>query len=165
MVVGAPLLMVEQHPVLVAAGAVCAAILFFKIAALVGVPSWMRKNMMTARGDGQFPASFTWSKHALSWANEHDVRGSRPWTEYAWMAENEDVLLLFVTRDGYQIFPKPWFHDQQQLDEFRTLAATCLIGARDPALQSRDHLAEWLPCVAIMGGSVLFTFLLYLAMS
>ncbi len=165
MVAAAPLVVVGQHPVLIAAGFICASVLFFKIAALVGIPERMRKGMLLRRGDGQCHSTFTWNKHALSWTNEHDVRGSRPWTEYVWMAENEDVVLLFVTLDGYQMIPKSWFRDQQQLDEFRKLAATCLIGARDPALQSRDHLAESLPAIAIMGGAVLFTALLYLALS
>jgi hypothetical protein len=162
---GVLLWVVGQHPALILAGAIGTGVLYFKIAALVGVPSWARRNMMGVAAEGELPASFTWTEHALSWTNQHNLSGSRPWTEYVWMAENEDVLLLFVTLDGYQVLPKPWFRDQQQLDEFRALAATCLVGARDPALQSRDYLAEWLPIVAIMGGSVLFAFLLYLAMS
>ena len=51
--------------------------------------------------------------------------------------------------------------DQAQLDEFRTLAATCLSGVLDPQLHSRERLAESLPYLlsgAFILGAVWFIF-------
>jgi hypothetical protein len=79
------------------------------------------------------------------------------------MAEDEDVLLLFVSQGTYQVFPKPWFRDQHQLDEFRSLATRCLVGARNPAIQNRDYLAKSLPIVAIVAISLLLVVLVFVS--
>lgn len=152
---GGLLWLVGQHPLLALAGTIASGFLISKISRHVTTPAWLRRNMMThpAEGHQLRTYTYTWDDEALACTTEDDY-SRHCWVDHVWLAENEDVLLLFYARGAYAIFPKTWFRDQAQLDEFRTLAATCLPGALDPQLQSRDRLAEALPFLVIIAISL-----------
>jgi hypothetical protein len=160
---GALLLLADLHPLLAGMGAIGSGVAFCSIFSTWQAPARLRRSLMATTADGARPIRYSWTEQQLSWHAESGS-GSRRWVDHLGMAENEDVLLLFIEPGVYQIFPKPWFRDAAQIDAFRALAATCLPGSPDPRMWRRDGLREWLPAVCILGGSVLLVSLLVMAM-
>jgi hypothetical protein len=158
LLLGALMLVDDQHPLLALACAIASAILFDVISLRAGVPAFIRRNMMATVHERSTPITYTWDDEYLSWVTQVGA-GRRLWAEYVGLAESEDVLLLFIEPDVYQIFPKPWFRGEAQLEEFKSLASA-VPSAIDLQWEHRDSLREWLPMVLIFGASALLVLLI-----
>ena len=164
LVAGGLLWFIYRHPVLAVAGAIAASVLFFKIAPFIRVPAWRRKILMDAYPRFELEKTYTWTDQTLSWTISR-VTESRPWAEYSRIAENEYVILLFTGPINAHIISKSWFRDQQQLDEFRTLASARMDPTYDPTRQTRNHIVKSLPYVGIVAVWLLVVFFGVLALS
>ncbi|WP_256643973.1 YcxB family protein [Stenotrophomonas sp. 9(2022)] len=66
--------------------------------------------------------TYSWDDEWLSVASEH-VQAKRRWSDYTKMRESDELLLLYHSDIMFEVFPKAWFNEQTQLDEFRLLAS------------------------------------------
>ena len=67
------------------------------------------------------PFTYQWDEHVLE-AQGVSGQSKRPWENYAKFKEDENLFLLYHCDNLFEMFPKHWFRDQAQLNEFRGLA-------------------------------------------
>jgi hypothetical protein len=65
--------------------------------------------------------TYSWDKDGVS-VSSATVQAKRPWSDYIKTLENEHLLLLYHSDIMFEIFPKTWFANPEQADEFRVLA-------------------------------------------
>lgn len=65
---------------------------------------------------------YSWDKDGIRVSSD-TVQATRPWSDYIKTLENQDLLLLYHSDVLFEIFPKSWFANREQADEFRTLAS------------------------------------------
>lgn len=66
--------------------------------------------------------TYSWDKNGVSVSSEN-ANARRPWSDYIKTLESEDLILLYHSDIMFEIFPKSWFANKEQVDEFRNLAA------------------------------------------
>lgn len=72
--------------------------------------------------------TYTWNSEKLV-AESAIWQSERAWSDYVRFKESKAVVLLYHPDNTYEIFPKAWFEDTKQLNEFRSYALQ-LNGAR-----------------------------------
>jgi YcxB-like protein len=87
-----------------------------------GLPTKVRKLYDQFKGIGD-PVELSWDSEQIE-ARSARGHGARKWRDYARFAESEEVFLLYATDQLWYAFPKRWFTDQKQLEEFRIYART-----------------------------------------
>ncbi len=65
--------------------------------------------------------TYSWGEDGVSVSSE-TVQAKRPWSDYIKTLENEHLLLLYHSDIMFEIFPKAWFANPEQANEFRALA-------------------------------------------
>ena len=65
--------------------------------------------------------TYSWDKDGVSVSSE-TVQAKRPWSDYIKALESKDLLLLYHSDIMFEIFPKSWFANPEQANEFRALA-------------------------------------------
>lgn len=65
--------------------------------------------------------TYSWDKDGVSVTSEN-VNARRPWSDYVKTLEDDDLILLYHSDIMFEIFPKSWFANKEQVDEFRSLA-------------------------------------------
>ncbi|MDB5343484.1 MAG: hypothetical protein JWP89_1861 [Schlesneria sp.] len=65
--------------------------------------------------------TYTWNSEKLA-AESAIWQSERAWSDYVQFKESKAVLLLYHPDKTYEIFPKTWFEDSKQLDQFRSYA-------------------------------------------
>ena len=66
--------------------------------------------------------TYSWDEEWLNVASEH-AHDRRRWSDYIKLRESEELVLLYHSDIMFEIFPKAWFNEQKQMDEFRRLAS------------------------------------------
>jgi hypothetical protein len=79
------------------------------------------RQRQTRRGFLNARFTYTWNSEKLA-AESTIWQSERAWTDYVQFKESTAVLLLYPPDSTYEIFPKAWFEDSKQLDEFRRYA-------------------------------------------
>jgi hypothetical protein len=87
----------------------------------VGLPNKVRKLYGQFKGISD-PLTFSWDAETIE-GRGADGHGRRKWRDYVRFKENDDVFLLYLTDTLWHVFPKRWFIDAGQLEEFRTYAS------------------------------------------
>jgi hypothetical protein len=82
----------------------------------VGLPKKVRKLYDQYEGIGD-PTEITWTPELVE-ARAPSGQGARKWKNYVRVKENDRVILLYITDQLWQVFPKSCFTDVQ-LKEFR----------------------------------------------
>lgn len=67
------------------------------------------------------PSTYTWNSEFLE-ASGASGHSKHEWTNYAKCKENEKIFLLYHADNLFEMFPKSWFSDQTQIEEFRKFA-------------------------------------------
>lgn len=82
-----------------------------------------RKLRRIYRQQASFRASYTysWDEESLK-AESETGQGRRLWTDYIRIREDERMFLLYHSDVMFEMLPKSWFRDQDQVDAFRRLA-------------------------------------------
>ncbi len=123
-----------QHLLVAGACGIGAAVLIDQFARWFAIPGFIRRNMLASVAEGCLPITFTWDSQYLSWKTAQQS-GRRSWADFQWFDENDEIMLLSITNDAVMVFPKPWFRNEAQQAQFRTLALTSVTGARDPRVE------------------------------
>ena len=81
---------------------------------------WKVRRLHSQHKDFLSPFTYEWDSDFLmgSGVSGHS---KRPWANYAKYKENESVFLLYHADNIFEVFPKKWFRDNSQMDEFRSL--------------------------------------------
>lgn len=66
--------------------------------------------------------TYSWDKEWLSVSTEHG-QARRRWSDYIKLRESAELFLLYHSDVMFEIFPKVWFNEQEQMDEFRRFAS------------------------------------------
>ncbi|WP_313204404.1 YcxB family protein [Stenotrophomonas sp.] len=66
--------------------------------------------------------TYSWDEEWLSVSTEHG-HARRRWSDYTKLRESGELFLLYHSDVMFEIFPKAWFNEQKQMDEFRRLAS------------------------------------------
>ena len=82
----------------------------------VGTPRKVRKLYAQYKGINE-PTEITWTPESVQ-ARGPSGQGARKWKDYVRFKENDQVILLYVTDQLWQAFPKSCF-TKAQLEEFR----------------------------------------------
>ena len=143
-----------QHPLVAGAGAIGAAVVIDRLARWLAIPAFIRRIMLAVPAEGSQLVTYTWDSQYLSWKTAH-ANTRRRWTDFLWFDENDDVMLLSLAEDFYLILPKPWFRNERQQAQFRTLALTSVTG--DPRVQ-RGGLPAAFPYVIVASIVLLFVY-------
>ena len=85
----------------------------------VGLPKKVRKLYAQYKGIGE-PTEITWTSDLVE-ARGPRGQGARKWTDYVRFRENDQVVLLYITDQLWEAFPKSCF-TKAQLEEFRSHA-------------------------------------------
>jgi hypothetical protein len=67
------------------------------------------------------PFTYTWDSEFLE-ARGISGHSKHEWKNYAKCKESEKIFLLYHADNLFEMFPKSWFRDQTQIDEFRKFA-------------------------------------------
>jgi len=65
--------------------------------------------------------TYSWDKDGVS-VTSANANARRPWSDYIKTLESDDLILLYHSDVVFEIFPKSWFANKEQVDEFRSLA-------------------------------------------
>jgi hypothetical protein len=85
----------------------------------VGLPRKVRKLYAQFKGIEE-PAELSWDAEHVAGRSARG-EGRRKWNEYARFVENDEVMLLYITDQLWEVYPKRIFQPPQ-LEEFRKLA-------------------------------------------
>jgi hypothetical protein len=85
----------------------------------IGLPGKVRKLYAQFKGI-EDPGELSWDTEYIEGRSERG-QGRRKWTEYARFVENDEVMLLYITDQLWEAFPKRIF-DGEQLEQFRKFA-------------------------------------------
>lgn len=83
------------------------------------LPGKVRKLFAQYKGIDE-PAELSWDADFLTGRSARG-EGKRKWAEYARFAENKEVMLLYITDQLWEVYPKRIF-EASQLEEFRRFA-------------------------------------------
>jgi hypothetical protein len=86
----------------------------------VRMPGKVRKLYEQFKGISD-PVELSWDAEKIE-GRSATGHGSRKWRDYARLKEDDEVFLLYATDQLWYVFPKRWFGDQKQLEEFRSYA-------------------------------------------
>jgi hypothetical protein len=82
-----------------------------------------RRDRQRQARRGFLNAKFTYTWNSKKLVAESAIwQSERTWSDYVQFKESKAVLLLYHPDKTYEIFPKTWFEDSKQLDEFRSYA-------------------------------------------
>ncbi len=104
------------------------ALLICGIGGIVGVlvfDLWLlpRRDRQRQARRGFLNAKFTYTWNSEKLAAESAIwQSERTWSDYVQFKESKTVLLLYHPDKTYEIFPRSWFEDPRQLNEFREFA-------------------------------------------
>jgi hypothetical protein len=87
-----------------------------------GIPTKVRKLYHQFKGLSE-PLTFHWDAEKIEGQNA-DGHARRKWRDYVRLKENDEVILLYITDQLWHVYPKRWFTDLGQLEEFRRYAST-----------------------------------------
>ena len=85
-----------------------------------GVPGKVRKLYDQFKGISE-PAEISWDDEYLR-GKSADGQGQRKWEDYVQLKENEQIILLYITEQLWQVMPKRFFASAAQKEEFLALA-------------------------------------------
>jgi hypothetical protein len=86
----------------------------------VGLPTKVRKLNAQFKGAGD-PSELTWDAEKLEGRHSRG-HGTRRWTDYVRCKESEEVFLLYVTDQLWELIPKHCL-SPEQISEIRTYAS------------------------------------------
>lgn len=66
--------------------------------------------------------TYSWDEENV-YVSASTGQGKRPWKHYVKVTEAEDLFLLYHSDHMFEIVPKSWFTDTQQIEEFRSLTS------------------------------------------
>jgi YcxB-like protein len=67
------------------------------------------------------PIIYEWDADLLR-GQSSTGRGERSWKDFAKVREDDNVLLLYITDELYEVVPKSWFNEAAKLEDFRGYA-------------------------------------------
>lgn len=67
---------------------------------------------------GRTDLTYTWNAEKLIFQSGHG-NAERPWGDFLKAKENDQVFILYYNDALFEIISKRWFHDRQQIDDFR----------------------------------------------
>ena len=82
---------------------------------------WKTRRLYRQQKDLSSPFVYTWNSEYLE-ARGFSGQSKRQWADYLMCKENESIFLLYHCDLIFEMFPKAWFKDQDQLAEFRNFA-------------------------------------------
>lgn len=80
------------------------------------------RRIHSQQKDFAAPFTYTWDSFFLE-GKGINGQSRREWTHYAKLRENDRILLLYHADNIFEMFPKRWFRNEDQLSEFRRLAS------------------------------------------
>jgi hypothetical protein len=80
------------------------------------LPSKVRKLYDQFKGISD-PVTFSWDAVQIE-GRGSDGEARRKWSDYLRLRENDEVFLLYITDQLWHVYPKRWFADPSQLEEF-----------------------------------------------
>lgn len=83
---------------------------------------WKVRRLHRQQKDLAFPFTYTWNAEFLE-GQGVSGQSKRAWTNYHKFREDRHVFLLYHSDNLFEVFPKRWFSDNEQIDEFRRLAS------------------------------------------
>ena len=90
------------------------------VTSLIILP-WKVRRLHSQQKDLASPFTYRWSPEFLE-AKGVSGETKRPWKNYAKVKENKNMFLLYHADNLFEMFPKTWFENNEQEDEFRGLA-------------------------------------------
>ncbi len=63
------------------------------------------------------PFTLSWNEESVD-GESANGRSRQPWVDYVAFKENDTMILLYLTDALWQAFPKRWFRDPEQLENF-----------------------------------------------
>lgn len=85
-----------------------------------GLPQKVEKLYGQFKGISE-PLTFSWDSEHIE-GQSTEGHGKRKWTDYVRFREDETVFLLYITDHLWHVYPKRWFGNPSQLEEFRKYA-------------------------------------------
>ena len=82
---------------------------------------WKVRRLHAQQKDLASPFTYTWNSSVLE-AQGISGQSKPEWGNYAKCKEDEKIFLLYHADNLFEMFPKTWFRDQDQMREFRELA-------------------------------------------
>jgi hypothetical protein len=82
---------------------------------------WKVRILHKQQKDLASPFTYSWDGEFLE-AKGVNGQSKRQWSNYVKCKENKNLFLLYHSDVLFEMFPKYWFHDQNQIAEFRGLA-------------------------------------------
>jgi hypothetical protein len=95
------------------------------IVAVLVFDLWLlpRRDSQRQARRGFLNAKFTYTWNSVKLVSKSAIwQSERAWRDYVQFKESKAVLLLYHPDKTYEIFPKTWFEDSKQLDDFRSYA-------------------------------------------
>ena len=86
-----------------------------------GVLPRKARRLHSQQKDLAFPFTYTWDSEFLE-CKGISGQARRPWTNYVRVKENNEFILLYHADNLFEVFPKRWFSNQAQMEEFRRFA-------------------------------------------
>ena len=82
---------------------------------------WKTRRLYSQKKDLSSPFVYTWNSEYLE-AKGISGQSKRKWSDYLMIKESESIFLLYQCDLIFEMFPKTWFKDQEQISEFRKFA-------------------------------------------
>jgi hypothetical protein len=82
---------------------------------------WKVRRLHRQQKDFGSPIAYHWDTEFL-YGQHANGNTKRPWSHYSKVRESNKLLLLYHSDVLFEMFPKSWFADQSQLEEFKDLA-------------------------------------------
>jgi MFS family permease len=68
------------------------------------------------------PITYEWDSDLIR-GQSSTGKGERSWKDFAKVKDDDEVLLLYITDNLYEVVPKSWFKEAEKLEDFRRYAA------------------------------------------
>jgi YcxB-like protein len=81
---------------------------------------WKVRRLHRQQKDLAAVFTYAWDDEFLE-GKSANGQSKRRWRDYEKRKENEKMFLVYHADNLFEMFPKPWFRDQAQIDEFRSL--------------------------------------------
>lgn len=90
------------------------------LVAILYIP-WQVSRAHKQRKEFNTPLTYSWDANSLEVQSAAGT-WKREWTNYIKYKEDDRLFLLYLSDNLFEMVPKSWFRDQEQIAEFRELA-------------------------------------------